>query len=77
MQRFLGGRAPRAWACWPARRGRPGVEIETVFLGGGTPSLLEGDDMAARARGSGPASRCAPGVEVTVECNPESVSATG
>jgi oxygen-independent coproporphyrinogen-3 oxidase len=50
------------------------VEIETIFLGGGTPSLLEPEDLATlldtvRARFA-----VAGDAEVTVECNPESVS---
>jgi oxygen-independent coproporphyrinogen-3 oxidase len=50
------------------------VGIATVFLGGGTPSLLEPDALAAlldhlRARFA-----LAPGSEITVECNPESVT---
>jgi oxygen-independent coproporphyrinogen-3 oxidase len=49
------------------------VRLGTIFLGGGTPSLLSPDDLAAvlarlRARFC-----VAPGAEVTVECNPESV----
>jgi oxygen-independent coproporphyrinogen-3 oxidase len=52
----------------------PEVTLATVFLGGGTPSLLEPDALAAvldhlRARW-----RVAPDAEVTVECNPESVT---
>jgi oxygen-independent coproporphyrinogen-3 oxidase len=51
-----------------------GIEVGTVFLGGGTPSLLEPDDLAGvldtlRAR-----FEVAADAEVTVECNPESVS---
>jgi oxygen-independent coproporphyrinogen-3 oxidase len=50
------------------------IALETIFFGGGTPSLLGADDMAAilgdvRARFT-----VSPGAEVTVECNPESVS---
>ena len=50
------------------------VTIATAFLGGGTPSLLEPEALAAilddlRARW-----RLADGAEVTVECNPESVT---
>lgn len=52
----------------------PDVTLATVFFGGGTPSLLAPDDMAAildrvRAR-----FRVAAGVEITVEANPESVT---
>ena len=42
----------------------------TVYLGGGTPSLIGGE----RSRASSPTSSVAPGAEVTVECNPESTS---
>jgi oxygen-independent coproporphyrinogen-3 oxidase len=50
------------------------VSLPTVFFGGGTPSLLPADALAelldtARAR-----FRLEPGAEITVECNPESVS---
>jgi oxygen-independent coproporphyrinogen III oxidase len=52
----------------------PRVRLTTVFLGGGTPSLLAADEMAAvlgriRARFA-----LAADAEVTVECNPESVT---
>jgi oxygen-independent coproporphyrinogen-3 oxidase len=58
-----------AEASWAA-----GVEIETIFLGGGTPSLLEPEDMAAILEAVRGHFRLAPEAEVTVECNPESVS---
>jgi putative oxygen-independent coproporphyrinogen III oxidase len=50
------------------------VTLATVFLGGGTPSLLEPEALAEilddlRARW-----RLAPDAEITVECNPESVT---
>jgi putative oxygen-independent coproporphyrinogen III oxidase len=50
------------------------VAVATVFLGGGTPSLLEPEALAAildrlRARFA-----LARDVEITVECNPESVA---
>jgi oxygen-independent coproporphyrinogen-3 oxidase len=50
------------------------LSFETVFFGGGTPSLLAADDMAAvldTVRTSFTLDRDA---EITVECNPESVS---
>ena len=73
MARYLGALGREidlvAEVPWAAR-----VEIETIFLGGGTPSLLSADELAAildrvRAR-----FRVAPGAEITVECNPESVT---
>jgi len=65
-RRELGLLADAPWA--------PGVEIETVFLGGGTPSLIEGDDMATLLDSVRTRFAVRPDVEVTVECNPESVS---
>ncbi|HET7876604.1 MAG TPA: radical SAM family heme chaperone HemW [Methylomirabilota bacterium] len=50
------------------------VTLSTVFFGGGTPSLTPPEEMAAlleRIRGR---FTLAPDAEVTVECNPESVS---
>src|SRR5437868_5068049 len=73
----------RVGAC--ARRGSPGVAaaggwhpgappVDTVFFGGGTPTLLPPAallEVLARIR-----SRfgLAPGAEVTTECNPDTVS---
>jgi putative oxygen-independent coproporphyrinogen III oxidase len=50
-----------------------GVGIETIFLGGGTPSLLAADDLAALLDDVRAAFALAPEAEITVECNPESV----
>src|SRR5438067_10677137 len=50
------------------------VSLETVFFGGGTPSLLGSDDMAAILDTIRSCFTLEPGAEVTVECNPESVS---
>jgi oxygen-independent coproporphyrinogen-3 oxidase len=50
------------------------VRLKSVFLGGGTPSLLPPEAMAAildRLRAHFPLE---PSAEITVECNPESVS---
>ena len=49
------------------------VTIATVFFGGGTPSLLTGDEMQAVMDGLRGALHVDPGAEVSVECNPESV----
>src|SRR6267142_7239313 len=51
-----------------------GISLETVFFGGGTPSLLNPDDMAAILADVRKHFALEPGAEVTVECNPESVS---
>ena len=66
LRRELGLLATTSWAS--------SVSLETVFFGGGTPSLLSPDDMAGildeiRARLA-----LSPAAEITVECNPESVS---
>jgi len=50
------------------------IRLKSVFLGGGTPSLLPPEAMAAildRLRAHFPLE---PSAEITVECNPESVS---
>jgi oxygen-independent coproporphyrinogen-3 oxidase len=51
-----------------------GVELETIFLGGGTPSLLEPEDLAALLDTARAHFAVMGDAEVTVECNPESVS---
>ena len=52
------------------RQAEAGVpSAATVFLGGGTPSLLDGAQMA-RVLAAIPR---APGAEVTIECNPDAV----
>jgi oxygen-independent coproporphyrinogen III oxidase len=51
-----------------------GLHLSSVFFGGGTPSLLEAEAMATildRVRGGFALST---GAEITVECNPESVT---
>ncbi|MBI4636925.1 MAG: radical SAM family heme chaperone HemW [Candidatus Rokubacteria bacterium] len=50
------------------------VVLATIFLGGGTPSLLPPDDLAALLAAVRTAFRVAADAEVTVECNPESVT---
>jgi oxygen-independent coproporphyrinogen-3 oxidase len=65
VQRELGLLGGAPWA--------PGLTLETVFLGGGTPSLLDPDDLAALLDAVRARLAPAPGAEVTVECNPESV----
>jgi oxygen-independent coproporphyrinogen-3 oxidase len=52
----------------------PGIAVETIFLGGGTPSLLEPDEMAALLDHARAGFAVRGDAEVTVECNPESVS---
>jgi oxygen-independent coproporphyrinogen-3 oxidase len=50
------------------------IEIATIFFGGGTPSLLQPDELAGILETVRRHFTVAPGAEVTVECNPESVS---
>ncbi|MBI1734782.1 MAG: radical SAM family heme chaperone HemW [Candidatus Rokubacteria bacterium] len=52
----------------------PRVEVGSVFFGGGTPSLLAPDDLAAIVDRLRRAFRVAAGAEITVEGNPESVT---
>ena len=53
--------------------GRAGP-VETVFLGGGTPTLLDPADLATVLRGIDAELGVAAGAEVTTEANPDSVS---
>jgi oxygen-independent coproporphyrinogen III oxidase len=52
------------------------VTIPTIFFGGGTPSLLAADEMGAVLDALRAAFAVDTGAEVTVECNPESVTAS-
>ncbi len=45
-------------------------EVSTVFFGGGTPSLLPGEDIAKLMDVVRAEFRLAPDAEITVECNP-------
>ncbi len=51
-------------------------DVTTVFLGGGTPSLLTGDEMLRLLDACRRAFRMAPDAEVTIEANPGTVDAT-
>jgi putative oxygen-independent coproporphyrinogen III oxidase len=59
-RQVLGDRAPR---------------VDTVFVGGGTPTLLPPEDLGAVLRAVDDAFGLAPGAEVTTEANPDSVDA--
>jgi len=52
---------------------RPPRLVDTVFVGGGTPTLLEVDDLARILAGIADTWGLAPDVEITTEANPESV----
>ena len=62
-----------------ARRVLGGTELplETVFFGGGTPTLLPPDDLAQILGGLVDTFGLAEGAEVTTEANPDSVDAAG
>lgn len=49
--------------------------FDTVFIGGGTPTLLPTDDLAGIVRAVGDAFPLAAEAEITVEANPETVEA--
>jgi putative oxygen-independent coproporphyrinogen III oxidase len=53
--------------------GAGGRAASTVFFGGGTPTLLPADDLAAMLGAIRDAWGLAPGAEVTTEANPDSV----
>ncbi len=53
----------------------PGRTVDTVFFGGGTPSLMPPETVAAVIEAVGTAWRLAPGAEITLEANPTSAEA--
>jgi oxygen-independent coproporphyrinogen-3 oxidase len=53
-----------------------GRAADTIFFGGGTPSLLEPDEIARLIRACRSAFDVAPDAEVTLEANPETVTAS-
>ncbi|WP_102158317.1 radical SAM family heme chaperone HemW [Zhihengliuella halotolerans] len=54
--------------------GIPGRPVDTVFFGGGTPTLLPAEDLVRILAGIREAWGLADGAEVTTEANPESVT---
>ncbi len=50
------------------------VEVSTVFVGGGTPTVLPPDDLGKVLRAVDDEFGLAPGAEITTEANPESVT---
>ncbi|MDX2114884.1 MAG: radical SAM family heme chaperone HemW [Planctomycetota bacterium] len=66
-------RAASAHAARVQGAGRP--TLDTIFVGGGTPSLLKPDLWRRLLDALGGLFETAPGHEFTVECNPETVSA--
>jgi oxygen-independent coproporphyrinogen-3 oxidase len=57
------------------RRAGDGSPADTVYFGGGTPSLLEPFEVAAVVEACRGAFTLAPGAEITLEANPETVTA--
>src|SRR4051794_32275194 len=57
------------------RTGRAGRDADTIFFGGGTPSLLEPDEVARIIAACRDAFDVSPDCEITLEANPESTSA--
>jgi putative oxygen-independent coproporphyrinogen III oxidase len=53
----------------------PGRDVASIFLGGGTPSLMQPQTVGAILDAIGKHWRVAPGAEVTLEANPTSVEA--
>ena len=54
----------------------PGREVSSIFLGGGTPSLMQPKTVGAILDAIAKHWRVAPDAEVTLEANPTSVEAT-
>jgi putative oxygen-independent coproporphyrinogen III oxidase len=54
----------------------PGREVSSIFLGGGTPSLMQPQTVGAILEAIGRHWRVNPAAEVTLEANPTSVEAT-
>ena len=52
------------------------AKVDTVFVGGGTPTLLSADDLGRILQGIDDTWGLAPGAEITTEANPESVDPT-
>lgn len=53
--------------------GTPAGNVKTIFFGGGTPSLWSAAELGRVLARTKEIFGCAPGVEVTVECNPTSL----
>jgi oxygen-independent coproporphyrinogen-3 oxidase len=73
MDRFLAALAAEIELVAAAPWARS-VELATVFVGGGTPSLATAEQMASVLEGLRARFPIDPDAEVTVECNPESVT---
>ena len=56
------------------RRAGDGSAADTIFFGGGTPSLLDPDEIGAILEACRQSFALAPGAELTMEANPETVT---
>lgn len=68
-------RVLQEWAGWqshPAWGASPG--IDTLYLGGGTPSLLEAGELSRLIRGLTATRTLVPDAEVTLEANPDDIT---
>jgi len=68
------GRAGTAERSAASEGGAGGGSADTIYFGGGTPSLLAGDDVAAIIGACRDAFNVTPGAEITLEANPETVT---
>jgi oxygen-independent coproporphyrinogen-3 oxidase len=64
--------APQPLVAQPFRAAR--AAADTIFFGGGTPSLLEPDEIARIVEACASAFDVSPDAEVTMEANPESIT---
>lgn len=55
-------------------RTAPRAEADTIYFGGGTPSLLSDDDVARIVAACAESFTISPSAEITLEANPETVS---
>ena len=51
-----------------------GKELATIYIGGGTPSLLDGEDIEALLHTVREYMTVSPTAEITIEANPDDVS---
>ncbi|MGE4441161.1 MAG: radical SAM family heme chaperone HemW [Desulfomicrobium sp.] len=73
--RFYVRQVLREMADWGRVLGR--VPVESVYFGGGTPSLLEAGQIAALLEAADSAFSLSAGVEITLEANPDSALEDG
>ncbi len=73
--RFYVRQVLREMADWGRVLGR--VPVESVYFGGGTPSLLEAGQIAALLEAADAGFLLSAGVEITLEANPDSVLKDG